>query len=90
MQRAVVLLSGGLDSATVLAIARSDGFHCHCLTIDYGQRHRAELQAAARVARQLDASAHRVIRIDLNRSLEEVNGFLESFRIAFVPEVAAL
>ena len=65
MQRAVVLLSGGLDSATVLAIARSDGFHCHCLTIDYGQRHRAELQAAARVARQLDAPAHRVIRIDL-------------------------
>jgi len=65
MRRAVILLSGGLDSATVLAIAREDGFHCYCLTVDYGQRHRAELEAAARVAAQLEASAHRVMKLDL-------------------------
>lgn len=65
MRRAVVLLSGGLDSATVLAIARDDGFHCYCLTVDYGQRHRAELQAAARVSAHLEASAHRVMKLDL-------------------------
>ena len=51
MKKAVVLLSGGLDSATTLAIARAEGYECHCLTVDYGQRHRAELAAAARVAR---------------------------------------
>lgn len=65
MRRAVILLSGGLDSATVLAIAREDGFHCYCLTVDYGQRHRAELEAAARVAAQLEAPAHRVMKLDL-------------------------
>ena len=63
--RAVVLLSGGLDSATTLAIARSEGHECHCLSIDYGQRHRAELDAAARVAQALGAAAHKVVRIDL-------------------------
>lgn len=62
---ALVLLSGGLDSATVLAIARSEGYACHCLSLDYGQRHRAELDAAARVAAALGASAHRVIKLDL-------------------------
>jgi 7-cyano-7-deazaguanine synthase len=65
MKEAVVLLSGGLDSATTLAIARELGFSCHCLSVDYGQRHRAELDAARRVAQALGASAHRVIRIDL-------------------------
>lgn len=64
-KRAVVLLSGGLDSATVLAIARSEGYDCHCLSLDYGQRHRAELTAAARVAAALGARAHRVVRLDL-------------------------
>ncbi|MGH8260731.1 MAG: 7-cyano-7-deazaguanine synthase, partial [Steroidobacteraceae bacterium] len=49
--RAVVLLSGGLDSATTLAIARSEGFACHALSVDYGQRHAAELDAAGAVAR---------------------------------------
>jgi 7-cyano-7-deazaguanine synthase len=63
--RAVVLLSGGLDSATTLAIARSEGHECHCLSIDYGQRHRAELDAAVRVAQALGAATHKVVRIDL-------------------------
>lgn len=62
---AVVLLSGGLDSATVLAMARADGYACHCLSLDYGQRHRAELDAAARVAAALGARAHRIVRLDL-------------------------
>jgi 7-cyano-7-deazaguanine synthase len=62
---AVVLLSGGLDSAVLLAVARAEGFECHCLSVDYGQRHRAELDAASRVARALGAVAHKVIRVDL-------------------------
>jgi 7-cyano-7-deazaguanine synthase len=61
----VVLLSGGLDSATVLAIARHEGFVCHCLTVDYGQRHRIELEAAERVAAALGAASHRVVAVDL-------------------------
>jgi len=64
-RRAVVLVSGGLDSATVLAMARADGWLCHALSVDYGQRHRAELDAAARVARALGAVEHRVARVDL-------------------------
>src|SRR5262245_8484412 len=63
--RAVVLLSGGLDSATVLAIARSQGLQCYALSVDYGQRHRAELEAAAKVAQALGAVEHRTLRIDL-------------------------
>lgn len=62
---AVVLLSGGLDSATVLAIARGRGVDCHALTVDYGQRHRVELEAARRVAMQLGAASHRVVSVDL-------------------------
>ena len=65
MARAVVLVSGGLDSATVLAIARSEGWTCHALSVDYGQRHRSELDAAAVVARALGAVEHRVARVDL-------------------------
>lgn len=65
MRRAVVLLSGGLDSATILALARGENYACHCLTIDYGQRHRAELDAAARVAARLNAAEHRVLAFDL-------------------------
>jgi len=64
-RKASILLSGGLDSATVLAIARADGFECHCLTVDYGQRHRVELEAAARVATSLGAASHRVLTLDL-------------------------
>ena len=63
-RHAVVLVSGGLDSATVLAIARQEGFECHALSFDYGQRHRAELTAAARVAIALAAVEHRVMKID--------------------------
>jgi 7-cyano-7-deazaguanine synthase len=65
MAKAVVLLSGGLDSATTLAIAHSEGYACHCLSVDYGQRHRAELGAAARVALALGAAAHREMKLDL-------------------------
>ena len=61
---AVVLLSGGLDSATVMAIARAEGFSCHALSFDYGQRHRAELDAAVRVAKALGAVEHRIMKID--------------------------
>lgn len=61
----VVLLSGGLDSATALAVARRDGFRCVTLAVDYGQRHRVELAAAALVSRQLGAAEHRVVSIDL-------------------------
>ena len=62
---AVVLLSGGLDSATTLAWARREGYDCHCLSVDYGQRHRAELDAAAKIASTLGAAAHKVIKLDL-------------------------
>jgi 7-cyano-7-deazaguanine synthase len=65
MKPAVILLSGGLDSATVLAIAREAGYACHTLSLDYGQRHHAELAAAARVAQSLGAVEHRVIKLGL-------------------------
>jgi 7-cyano-7-deazaguanine synthase len=64
-KRAVVLLSGGLDSATVLAIARSEEYECHALSFSYGQRHAFELEAAKRVAASLGAAQHRVASIDL-------------------------
>jgi 7-cyano-7-deazaguanine synthase len=64
-KRAICLLSGGLDSTTCLAIARASGYDCYCLSFDYGQRHRIELEAAARVARSLNAVEHRVAKIDL-------------------------
>ena len=63
--RAVVLLSGGLDSATALAIAGAQGFACHALSVDYGQRHVTELQAAGRVAAALRVREHRIMRVDL-------------------------
>jgi 7-cyano-7-deazaguanine synthase len=65
-ERAVVLLSGGLDSATCLAWARDQGYACYALTIDYGQRHRVELEAARRVARALGAVEHREVHVDLS------------------------
>ena len=63
--RAIVLLSGGLDSATVLAMARSRNYRCYALSVAYGQRHRAELDAAQRVAAHLGAHEHRIMRVDL-------------------------
>lgn len=65
MRKAVVLLSGGMDSATVLAMAVAQGFDCHALSVDYGQRHHAELAAAQLVAQELGAREHRVVNIDL-------------------------
>lgn len=65
MKKAVVLLSGGLDSATCLAMARAEGFDCVALSFDYGQRHNAELAAARRVAEALGVQDHRVLRLDL-------------------------
>ena len=65
VRKAVVLLSGGLDSATVLAIARSEGFEAHTLAVAYGQRHAAELNAAELIAHRLGAASHRIIGVDL-------------------------
>ena len=66
-RKAVVLVSGGLDSATTLARARADGFECFALSFDYGQRHRVELQAAATVASVVGAREHRTVKIDLRQ-----------------------
>uniref|UniRef100_A0A1I7Y4I3 7-cyano-7-deazaguanine synthase n=1 Tax=Steinernema glaseri TaxID=37863 RepID=A0A1I7Y4I3_9BILA len=65
-KRAVILLSGGLDSATVVAMAKAEGYSCYTMSFDYGQRHRAELDAAARVARDLGAVEHKVIGLSLD------------------------
>ena len=64
-KKAVVLLSGGLDSATTLAVANSEGFQCYALTFAYGQRHKREIEAAKKVAESLGAALHRIIDIDL-------------------------
>ncbi len=65
-KRAVVLLSGGLDSATTLAMARADGYACYTLSFDYGQRHRIELLAADKIAQALGSTDHRLVRLDLS------------------------
>ena len=65
IQRAVILVSGGLDSATVLAIAKSKGYECYALSMDYGQRHRIELERAKQVAKSNGAIEHRTIKIDI-------------------------
>ncbi len=82
---AVVLVSGGLDSATVLAYALSRGWNCHALSFDYGQRHRSELDAAVRVARTLGASSQRRIRIDFGA----IGGSALTDSTIVVPERAA-
>jgi 7-cyano-7-deazaguanine synthase len=66
-REAIVLLSGGLDSATVLAMAQAAGYRCHTLAVAYGQRHSAELDAAAKLAQKLGAASHRVIHVNLDR-----------------------
>lgn len=65
-RRAVILLSGGLDSSTTLAIARNAGFDCYCLSLDYGQRHQSELDAAKRIAAALGAREHRIAHLALS------------------------
>ncbi|MBL1258988.1 MAG: 7-cyano-7-deazaguanine synthase QueC [Thiotrichaceae bacterium] len=65
MRKAVVLLSGGLDSTTVLALAQATGYDCYTISFDYGQRHNFELEAAAAIAAQAAVAAHKVIRLDL-------------------------
>ncbi|CAN0322853.1 unnamed protein product [Chrysoparadoxa australica] len=65
-KKAVVLLSGGLDSATCLAIAKSQGFNCYCLSLDYHQRHIAELEAAKKIATHLGAVEHKTAQLDLS------------------------
>jgi len=81
---AVVLLSGGLDSATALAIARSEGYVCHCLSVAYGQRHSAELDASVRVAARLGAASHRLIHVNLDL----IGGSALTDRSIAVPESA--
>lgn len=85
MSRTVVLLSGGLDSATTLALARSQGHECHALSVHYGQRHAAELDAARAVARQLGAVEHRVVGIDMG----QFGGSALTDRRIAVPETAS-
>jgi len=92
---AVVLLSGGLDSATTLAIARSEGYQCYSLSVDYGQRHRAELAAAARIARAHGVIEQRVVKLDLTAfggsALTDINiavpvaGIKEGIPVTYVP-----
>jgi 7-cyano-7-deazaguanine synthase len=81
-KKAVVLLSGGLDSATVLAMARADGFACHALSLDYGQRHHAELHAARRVAEAGGAVEHKILPL----SLDAIGGSALTDRSIDVPE----
>ncbi|MGI9283155.1 MAG: 7-cyano-7-deazaguanine synthase QueC [Endozoicomonas sp.] len=64
-KKAVILLSGGLDSSTVLAIARDQGYECYTVSFDYGQRHRVELEASVRVSKELGAKAHKTLKLDL-------------------------
>ncbi|PVV09668.1 MAG: 7-cyano-7-deazaguanine synthase QueC [gamma proteobacterium symbiont of Ctena orbiculata] len=81
-RRAVVLLSGGLDSATVLALASNQGYACHALSMAYGQRHAAELAAASRVAASLKAEAHKLVHI----GLDDIGGSALTDRSIQVPE----
>ncbi|MDH3309922.1 MAG: 7-cyano-7-deazaguanine synthase QueC [Gammaproteobacteria bacterium] len=82
-KQAVVLVSGGLDSATMLAIARAEGFACYALTFDYGQRHRVELEAARAIAARLGALDHRVVKLDIGW----MGGSALTDRAIAVPEI---
>ena len=67
MKKAIILLSGGLDSTTCLAVAKSQGFACYALSFDYGQRHQAELNAARHIAHDFEVAAHQVVRLNLQQ-----------------------
>lgn len=93
-KRAVILLSGGLDSATVVAMAKAEGYTCYTMSFDYGQRHRAELNAAARIARDLGVVEHKVIGLNLDgiggsaltdSSLDVPEAPTEGIPITYVP-----
>lgn len=92
--KAVILLSGGADSATTLAIAKSQGFECYALSIDYNQRNRYELIMAAKVAKQIGAKEHRIVKLEIgswggsaltNHSLEVPDKFSNEIPITYVP-----
>ena len=96
MKKAVTLLSGGLDSATVLAMAKAQGFACYAVSFDYGQRHSAELNAAKNVAARAGVEEHRIVSIDLSQfggsaltdeaiDVPEANTSVESIPITYVP-----
>lgn len=82
VKKAVILLSGGLDSATVLAIAKASGYECYTMSFDYGQRHRAELNASLKVSKQMGASEHKVIKLGLG----EIGGSALTDTSLAVPE----
>ena len=93
-KKALILLSGGLDSATVVALAKAEGYRCYSMSFDYGQRHRAELHAAERVAAQLGVIEHKVIGLDLNgiggsaltdSSIDVPQGSTEGIPVTYVP-----
>ncbi len=94
MKKAVVLLSGGMDSTTTLAVAKSQGFLCHALTVSYGQRHNAELEAARRIVKAFDVVEHRLVQVDFNqwggsaltdRAIEVPNKATASIPVTYVP-----
>ena len=95
MTKAVILLSGGLDSATTLALARDQGYECYALSVDYGQRHGAELVAAEKVARSVGVSEHRTVKVDLagfggsaltDRSIDvHIEGINVGIPVTYVP-----
>ncbi|HEX4937594.1 MAG TPA: 7-cyano-7-deazaguanine synthase, partial [Candidatus Kapabacteria bacterium] len=82
VSKAVVLLSGGLDSATCLALARSQGYECHAISFEYGQRHESELRAAEQVAKAQGAAAFKVIHINMG----DIGGSALTDRSIAVPE----
>ena len=88
-KKAVILVSGGLDSSTVLAMAKQQGFHCYTLSFDYGQRHRSELIAAAQVSKSMQVEAHKVVSLDLGTiggsALTDTNIDVPEFKTTGIP-----